>query len=76
MIAVSKIVYIDNLNEISYKYNNTHCRKIKKKAAEGQPVTYFDYDVENNDKDRKFKVGDHRKISKYKNIFPKSCTQD
>ena len=27
-----------------------------------------------NDKDRKFNVGDHVRISKYKNIFAKGCT--
>ena len=29
--------------------------------------TYIDFDVENNDKD----LGDHVRISKYKNIFAK-----
>ena len=62
--TVSKTVHIGNLNEISYKYNNMHCRKIKTKAAEGQLVTYFDYDIEINDKDPKFRIGNHRKISK------------
>ena len=36
--------------------------------------TYIDFDVENNDINPKFKVGDHIKISKYKNIFVKSYT--
>ena len=27
-----------------------------------------------NDKDSKFKAGDHVRISKYKNIFAKGCT--
>ena len=30
---------------------------------------YFDFDVENNDKDPKFEVGDHAKMSKYENTF-------
>ena len=29
-----------------------------------------------NDKDPKFKVGDHLRISKYENIFAKGCTQN
>ena len=29
-----------------------------------------------NDKDLKFKVGDHVRISKYENIFAKGCTQN
>ena len=33
--------------------------------------TYIAFDVENNDKDLKFKIGDHVRISKYKNIFAK-----
>ena len=31
--------------------------------------TYIDFKKEVNDKDPKFKVGDHVRISKYKNIF-------
>ena len=31
---------------------------------------------ENNNKDSKIKVGDHVQISKYKNVFPKGCTQN
>ena len=33
--------------------------------------TYIAFDVENNDKDLKFKIGDHVRISKYKNMFAK-----
>ena len=36
--------------------------------------TYIDFKEEVNDKDPKFKVGDHVRISKYKNIFEKACT--
>ena len=32
---------------------------------------HFDFDVENNDKDPKFKVHDRVRISKQKNIFAK-----
>ena len=34
--------------------------------------TYINIDKEGNDKDPKFKVGDHVRISKYKNIFGKA----
>ena len=37
--------------------------------------THIDFDVENNDKDPKLKVGDYVQ-SKYKNIFPEVGTQD
>ena len=36
--------------------------------------TYIDFEKEVNDKDPKFKVGDHVRISKYKNIFAKVYT--
>ena len=34
-------------------------------------ITYFDFEVENNDKDPKFEVGDHARILKCKSIFGK-----
>ena len=36
--------------------------------------TYINIDKEVNDKDPKFKVGDHVRMSKYKNIFTKGNT--
>ena len=36
--------------------------------------TYLDFGKENNDKDLKFHVSDHVRISKYKNIFAKGYT--
>ena len=36
--------------------------------------TYINSSEEVNDKDPKFKVGDHVRISKYKNIFAKEYT--
>ena len=36
--------------------------------------TYIDSNKEVNDKDPKFKVGDHARISRYKNTFDKGCT--
>ena len=35
---------------------------------------YVDFDIENSDKDPKFKVGYNVRISKYKNIFAKGYT--
>ena len=37
-------------------------------------IIHIDFKKEANDKDPKFKVGDHVRISKYKNIFTKGCT--
>ena len=31
--------------------------------------TYIDFDLENNDKDPRFKIGDHVEIPKYGKIF-------
>ena len=36
--------------------------------------TYIDFDKEVKDKDPKFKVGDHVRISKYRSIFAKGYT--
>ena len=41
------------------------------KSVDSKNNTYIDSSNEFNDKDSKFKVGDHLKISKYKNIFAK-----
>ena len=36
--------------------------------------SHAEYNVDSNEKDPKLKVGDHVRISKYKNIFAKGCT--
>ena len=41
------------------------------KPADVKDNTYIDFEKEVNDKNPKFKVGDHVRISKYKNIFAK-----
>ena len=70
MISVSKNVYIDKLDDIVNKYN-TYQSTIKMKSVDVKSSTYIDFGTENNDKDPKFKVGDHVRISKLKNIFAK-----
>ena len=44
--------------------NNTYHRKIKMKPVDVKNNTYIDSNKEVNDKDPKFKVGDHVRISK------------
>ena len=44
------------------------------KPINAKDNTYIDFDKEVNDNDPKFKVGDHVRISKYKNIFAKGYT--
>ena len=49
--------------------NNTYHRTIKMKPIDVKYNTSIDFGQEVHDKDPKFKVGDHVRISKYKNIF-------
>ena len=74
MTSVSKNVYIDKLDDIVGQYNNTYHRTIKIKLVDVKDNSYIDFKKEVNDKDHKFKVGDHVRISKYKNIFAKGYT--
>ena len=74
MTSVSKNVYIDKLDDIVNEYNNTTHRTTKIKPIDVKDNTYIDFGKEVNDNDRKFKVGDHVRISKYKNTFAKDYT--
>ena len=69
MTAISKNVYIDKLDDIVNEYNNTYHRTIKMKPVDVKDNTYINFEKEVNNKDPKFKIGDHFRISKYKNIF-------
>ena len=69
MTSVSKNVYIDKLSDIVNEYNNTYHKTIKMKLADVKGNTYIDFPKEVNDKDPKFKVGDHVRIPKYKKYF-------
>ena len=69
--STSKHAYIDKLDDIINRYNNTYYSTIKTKPVNDKLNTYIDSGVENNDKDAKFKVGNHVRISKYKNSFCK-----
>ena len=68
---ISKNRYIDKLDLIVNKYNNTYHRAIKMKPADVKSSTYFDFNEENDGEGTKLKVGDHKRISKYKNTFSK-----
>ena len=71
MTSVSKNVYIDKLDDIVAEYNNTYHRTIKMKSVDVNDNTYIDSKKDVNDKDPKFKVGDHVRISKHKNYLAK-----
>ena len=73
MTSVSKNMYSDKLDDMVGEYSNTYHRTIKMKPVHVKDNTYIDIKKEDNDKDQ-FKVGDHVRISKYKNIFTKGYT--
>lgn len=66
-IVISKKGYIDKIDNIANKSNNTYNRTIKIKPIVVDSQTYIDFDLENEEK---CKVGNHVKISKYKNYEP------
>ena len=68
---LSKNVYIDKLDEIANKYNNTYHRTIKMKPVDGKSSIYIDFNKEINQESPKHKDGDNVRISKYKKIFGK-----
>ena len=74
MTALSENIYIDKLDNTINEYNNTYHRTIKMKPVDVKDNAYIDSSKEINDKDPKFKVGDHVRTSKHKNIFAKGCT--
>ena len=69
MTSISKYVYIDKLDDIVNKYNNTYHSTIKMKPIDVKSNTYIDSSKEINNKEPKFKIGDIVRISKYKYIF-------
>ena len=81
MTAVSKSVYFDVLVAmfrcvIVKKYNNRVHRTTKMKPIDVISDSNAEYNEDSNVTKPKFKVGDHVRISKYKNIFNKGYTQN
>ena len=74
MTSISNNVCIDKLDDIVNEYNNTYHRTIRMKPTDVKDNTYMDLGKGINDNDPKFKVDDHVRISKYKNIFTKGDT--
>ena len=66
--SISTKIYIDKLNNIVNKYNNTYHNTIKMNLVEVKSSAYVNSSKDINDKDPKFKVWDIVRISKYKNI--------
>ena len=74
MTAFSKIIYFDVLDDIVNKHNNAVHRTIKMKHIRITDDYYVKCDEYPNKKYSKFKVGDHVRVSKNKNIFAKRYT--
>ena len=74
MTVVSKNVYFDVLDDVVNKCNNTVHRTIKMKPIDVTDDSYAEYNEDFNKKYPKFKVGNHVRILKYKNIFSKGYT--
>ena len=74
MTSISKNVYIDKLDNIVNKDNNTYHSTIKIKPADVKSNTYIDSSKEIHDKNPKFKIADNVRISKYKIVFAKGYT--
>ena len=63
MKSIPKNVYIDKLDDIVGGYNNTFHRTVKMKPVIVKDNTYIDFKKEVNNKEPKFEVGDHVRIS-------------
>ena len=70
MTSTPKNVYIDKLDDVVNKYNNTYHRTIKTKPADAKRSTYIKSSKENYE-DTKFKIDEIVRIPKYKSIFAK-----
>ena len=64
MTLTSKNIYADKIDDIVNKYNNTYHRTIKMKSIDVKDNTYINFGKESNNRDPKFKIGDHVRISK------------
>ena len=73
MTLISENVYINKLDKMG-ECDNTYHRAIKMKPFDVKDNTYIDFKKEVNVKDPEFKVVDHVRICKYKNIFAKGYT--
>ena len=76
MTSISNNVCIDKFNNIVNECNNTYHRTIKMKPVDVKNNINIDSNKDINDKDPKFKVDDHVRILKLKNIFAKGYTRN
>ena len=69
MAAISKNVYFDMLDDVVDIYNNTVHKRMKMKPADVTYDSYAECNKDSNVTKPKFKLSDHVRISKYKNIL-------
>ena len=62
MTAISKNVYFDVLDDIVDEYNNTYHKTVIVKPEDVGDDSFPEYNGKSNEKDPKFKVGDHVRI--------------
>ena len=75
MTAVSKNVFVDVLDDIVDNYNNTFHRIIGMKPIDIKSDSYAECNVDSNEKDPKFKLGDHVKFWNTKSFLLKDILQ-
>ena len=78
-ICVATERFIRTLKNTCYKdltgvWKNKYIDKLDKSPVNVTSGTYIVYGVEHNEKDPKFKIGDHVKFLKNKIIFANFCT--
>ena len=71
LTSISTYMYIDKLDDIVNKFNNTYHSTNKEKPVNVVPSTYIDSCKEINNEDPKFKIGATVTISKYNYVFGK-----
>ena len=75
MTANDSKSYLPYLNKLVDQYNNTYHHFINKKPINAD-YSVLTENIESNTKAPKFKVKDRVRITKYKNIFSKGCTEN
>ena len=75
MTIIGKNVYFNVLDYIFKDYNDSIHSSIKMKPKDVKDNSFIKNVVEINEKDPEFKMGDHVRISKYKNFFTKGYTR-
>ena len=67
-------MYIDKPDDIVNEYNNAYHRTIKINRIDVKDNTFINIGKEVNNNNPKFQLGDHVRISKYKNVFAEGST--